>query len=82
MKYSLALFLNGSYKLPFGHINNFWKKVPKLSGYNSPNTLRKFFQVNSMNDYEDVSPCMNVGMSFLTTLEQVCEKGAAKFPYQ
>jgi hypothetical protein len=44
MKYILAMFLNGSYKLPFGHINNFWKKVPKLSRYNSPNTLRKFFQ--------------------------------------
>jgi hypothetical protein len=23
MKYVLAMFLNGSYKLPFGHINNF-----------------------------------------------------------
>ncbi len=42
MKYILAMFLNGSYKLPFGHINNFRKKVPKLSGYDSPNTLRNF----------------------------------------
>jgi hypothetical protein len=40
------------------------------------------FEVDSMNDYKDVSPCMKVGMSFLTTLEQMCEKGAAKFPYQ